>query len=471
MPTRAELPRTCQDSNSWTDALPVCRLSGIGYSTNQIYREDGHRLEEHPFEDTSFHWQLDDNTYLYGVFDGHEGIQTASFASQTMPVEITFGQLSDKQTDEEIRDVLRQAFIAVEKSYFLTIGDKLAERTCVKCEIPEGLTSYEAYQKYPHLVDKLKRLNGELSSGTTAVIALIRNNRLFVANVGDSRALLCRTDENGVMKVLQLSSDHDLSNEDELLRLYNLGLEKLTQGSRLGNQDNTRCLGNYLVKGEYKDFEELACATSEPIIAEPEISGGIELDQSCRFLMLMSDGLYKSLEEHGIPEDQVNIEIARLTVNEFRMQSTLTGVAQAVVDRVVRMHHDIYMRGITASQQDCNTAVQIGRDDITLLVRNFNHPLPNALASPTINVRFNPNPIIKTIPPCESSASDPETTRSTNSGIDNTNTTSTSEDNSDNSNVERVERIPAYVDFTEFFQNVEQARREGNLPPGIDFGF
>lgn len=79
----------------------------------------------------------------------------------------------------------------------------------------------------------MKRLNGELSSGTTAVVALIHNNRLFVANVGDSRALLCRTDENGVMKVIQLSCDHDLSNEDELLRLYNLGLEKLTQGNNL----------------------------------------------------------------------------------------------------------------------------------------------------------------------------------------------------------------------------------------------
>lgn len=79
-------------------------------------------------------------------------------------------------------------------------------------------------------MDKLKRLNGEVSSGTTAVIALLRNNRLYVANVGDSRALLCRTDDNGVMTVVQLSCDHDLSNEDELLRLYNLGLRNLTLG-------------------------------------------------------------------------------------------------------------------------------------------------------------------------------------------------------------------------------------------------
>lgn len=56
--------------------------------------------------------------------------------------------------------------------------------------------------------------------------------RLFVANVGESRALLCRTDKDGVLRVLQLSVDHNLSNEDELLRLQQLGLnmERLKQG-------------------------------------------------------------------------------------------------------------------------------------------------------------------------------------------------------------------------------------------------
>lgn len=42
---------------SWTDDLPVCQLSGVGFSTNQIYREDGFRQEEHEFEDRSFHFR------------------------------------------------------------------------------------------------------------------------------------------------------------------------------------------------------------------------------------------------------------------------------------------------------------------------------------------------------------------------------------------------------------------------------
>lgn len=81
-------------------------------------------------------------------------------------------------------------------------------------------------------VDKLNALNCELSAGTSAVVVLVYRGRLYVANVGDSRALLCKTDSNQVLRVVQLSVDHDLRNEDELLRLSQLGLdvESVRQG-------------------------------------------------------------------------------------------------------------------------------------------------------------------------------------------------------------------------------------------------
>lgn len=50
--------------------------------------------------------------------------------------------------------------------------------------------------------------------------------------MGDTRALLCRTDDNAVLRVVQLTVDHSLNNEDELLRLQQLGLDvnKLRNG-------------------------------------------------------------------------------------------------------------------------------------------------------------------------------------------------------------------------------------------------
>lgn len=77
-------------------------------------------------------------------------------------------------------------------------------------------------------------MNCELSTGTSAVIVLICNGKLYVANVGDCRALLCKTDSNQVLRVTQLSVDHDLKNEDELLRLSQLGLNirSIRQGNK-----------------------------------------------------------------------------------------------------------------------------------------------------------------------------------------------------------------------------------------------
>jgi len=79
----------------------------VGFSTNQIYREDGYRQEEHQFENRSFHCCVDDNMFLYGVFDGHEGVQAATFALQRMAAEILLGQLTGKTSDEEVKEVLR----------------------------------------------------------------------------------------------------------------------------------------------------------------------------------------------------------------------------------------------------------------------------------------------------------------------------------------------------------------------------
>lgn len=213
-----------KNSESWTDDLPVCKNTGIGFSTNQLYREDGNPQEEHQYEDCSSHFKFNDNFYWYAVFDGHEGKRAADFCSQRMTAEIYFSQLNEKESDEEVKELLRQAFITVEKAYMESLEDLLAERTSLVYDIPEGMKYHEAYQKIPHVIDGIKRINCELSSGTAVAVTLIYNNKLYVANVGNCRVLLCQTDENSVLKVVQLSVDHDLRNEDELLRLSQIGI-------------------------------------------------------------------------------------------------------------------------------------------------------------------------------------------------------------------------------------------------------
>ncbi|CAH1099962.1 unnamed protein product [Psylliodes chrysocephalus] len=449
-------------TQNWTDDLPVCKNTGIGFSTNQIYREDGNPQEEHGYEDCSCHFKFNDSFYWYAVFDGHEGKRAADFCCQRMTAEIYFSKLMDNKSDEEVKEFLNQAFVTVEKGYMQSIEDLLAERTSLLYDIPDGLTQYEAYQKVPHIVQSINKLNNELSSGTAAAVALIYDNKLYVANVGNCRVLLCQTDPNSVLKVVQLSVDHDLKNEDELLRLSQLGINanNLRKSSRLGNQENTRCLGNYSVKGGYKDFEDLANAIQEPIIAQPDIHGGITLDESSRFLLLMSAGLYRSIED-ATGTDQVNKYIAQCVVEQFREQATLTGVAQAVVDKAVRFHHDWYM------SNSLNNSCSPKRDDITLVLRNFNYPLPNAITSPsTPSVTFNPMVTENTV---SNRSSTVHSSTVSSTATNKTSDTSSSQENKEDDGIGPDQKIEAYVDFSDFYRNFNKAKKEGTLPGGLDF--
>ena len=63
--------------------LPLCRASGIGASTNEIFRRDGRRADMHPLEDRSFRFSVDEfGISVYGVFDGFGGSQVINEISQ-----------------------------------------------------------------------------------------------------------------------------------------------------------------------------------------------------------------------------------------------------------------------------------------------------------------------------------------------------------------------------------------------------
>ena len=74
---------------------------------------------------------------------------------------------------------------------------------------------------------------------------------------GCSRALLCTSDENNVLRVSQLTVDHDFTNDEEMARLAELGVdvEKLRQRGKIGGQHYTRTLGDYSTKSGYKELD------------------------------------------------------------------------------------------------------------------------------------------------------------------------------------------------------------------------
>lgn len=154
-----------------------------------------------------------------------------------------------------------------------------------------------------------------LTVGSSAVLALIYNSKLYICNIGNCRAILCKTDEHNVLHATQLSVDHNIENEDEILRLTQLGID--VQSLKQSPFISTRCIGCYSGKSGYKDSSYLSGASSEPIISQPEIVGPISLDESCEFLVLMSGGLCRALQDI-YPKEVVNRELIDIIYQQVR---------------------------------------------------------------------------------------------------------------------------------------------------------
>ena len=73
----------------WTDDLPVCTKSGVGFQKNQRYRPGGGRAEFHENEDGSFNFRHpSSNVGVYAVFDGHDGAVVSNYAAQRVSAEL-----------------------------------------------------------------------------------------------------------------------------------------------------------------------------------------------------------------------------------------------------------------------------------------------------------------------------------------------------------------------------------------------
>ncbi|XP_030637500.1 TGF-beta-activated kinase 1 and MAP3K7-binding protein 1 [Chanos chanos] len=469
---------------SWTDDLPLCQLCGVGTAPNCVYGPDGKGTQSHPNEDGHFRFSTD-SCFLYGVFNGFDGSRVANFVSQCLTAELLLGQLNSSHSDADVRRILSQAFDVVEKSYFDTIDDALAEKANLQAQLPEGKPVHQLSPQSQKIAERLKTLEQEVSGGATAVVALILNNKLYIANVGTNRALLCKYTSDGQNQVIQIGRPHTTDNEDELTRLAQLGLDpaRLRQAGLIAGQSSTRRIGDYKVKFNYTDIDILSAAKSKPIIAEPEIHGGQSLDGVTGFLLLMSEGLIKALESAHGPE-QANQEMVAMVAAELALQSSLEAVAKSVVERVKRLHHDAYASGRQRAPHCAR------HEDMTLLIRTINYNLPDGSLTPTQGGRIYPVSVpysnsqstsktsvtLSLVMPSQGSLTNGTNTASTLEGgtptpgqsptatlqSTNTQTQSSSSSSGDGSlfrqrgsqaaQPDETGRVPPYVDFTHFYR-------------------
>uniref|UniRef100_A0A182LXR7 TGF-beta-activated kinase 1 and MAP3K7-binding protein 1 n=1 Tax=Anopheles culicifacies TaxID=139723 RepID=A0A182LXR7_9DIPT len=447
-------------TKSWLDDLKVCNQTGVGEAINQIYKDDGRRCEGYESRDEKCLCITETNTSLYAILSGHNGGMVAKNALQEIAAELLLGPLKSCNTDEAVKDLIRQSFMSVEKSYFDSINPHVATKTAIQLHLSaDGMNQYEISQQFENVLQKLDSLNNALSVGSSAVLGLMHRSHLYLCNIGNCRALLCKTDEHDTLTVTQLSVDHNLLNAEEAARLFRLGL--MPQNFEGVPLYSTRCIGNYLGKAGYKDCNFLSSATAEPVIFEPEIVGGIQISPACRFLVLMSSGLCRAL--HDIYPGDVstgNRELVRMISEEFQNQSTLGGVAQSVVHRIVQTHHDTYMQLV----EEHKPLTFNSRDDVTLLIRNFNYSLPKAFVN-----RKNGNRSINSTASFSSTSSDATPTDGNYSTIQTNISVSSSNITQSDNPYDSNQRIRSHVNFGDFYKRVEEARKCGTLPPNIEF--
>lgn len=206
------------------------------------------------------------STY-YAIFDGHGGEECAEFLRDNFHYYLRKELLTEMEnmTTDNVSDAVNKSF----KNAWKITDNKFKEV----------------------LKDRANKC------GATAVIVLIIADRLFWANIGDARGVLCREG-----KAINLSKDHKVNREDEQARIKNDG-GYIVFGRVLGRLAITRAFGDF----ECKDLEVQNKDTGETeiksfIICEPEVRE-IKIDpREDEFIVLASDGLFDRYSSQEVVE-------------------------------------------------------------------------------------------------------------------------------------------------------------------------
>ena len=187
---------------------------------------------------------------LFGIFDGHGGSDVVKFVKDRLPQLI--------------------------KKYLMDL-----------CPVETAFKN--AFEKVDQ---ELKFFDSEYI-GTTATIVLIKDNKIYCANVGDSKAYIIKD-----KTYIQISSDHKCNIEDEKARVLSMG-GIINKNRIMGQLILTRTLGDLYVK-------------QFGVINTPDISV-YDVDDNINYIILASDGIWDVVDLDTI----VNMGKADKNVGEF----------------------------------------------------------------------------------------------------------------------------------------------------------
>ncbi|WOK94380.1 putative protein phosphatase 2C 59 [Canna indica] len=256
---------------------------------------------------------------LFGVFDGHGGARAAEYVKENL-----FSNL-----------IRHPKFISDTKSAigafylrFHRVSDFLSTYICNHLYLFYDL----AADAYSHTDSEF--LKSEISqnrdAGSTASTAILVGDRLLVANVGDSRAVICRGG-----KAMAVSRDHKPDQTDERQRIEDAGGFVMWAGTwRVGGVlAVSRAFGDRLLK--------------QFVVADPEIQEEV-IDNSLEFLILASDGLWDVVTNEEAVAMIQPIEDPEQAAKRLLQEACQRGSADNITCVVVRF---LAGQGSTATEQ------------------------------------------------------------------------------------------------------------------------
>ncbi|CAM0913078.1 unnamed protein product [Alopecurus aequalis] len=245
---------------NFANFLPIVRSGGWSDIGSRQYMEDTHVCIADLAKSFGYPTADKEVVSLYGVFDGHGGKDAAHFVRDNLPRVI----VEDADFPLQLEKVVSRSFVQIDSQF------------AAKCSQHRAL-----------------------SSGTTALTAMIFGRSLLVANAGDCRAVLSRS---GI--AMEMSTDHRPCSISEKLRVESLG-GYVDDGYLNGLLGVTRALGDWHLEG----MKEAGRPGGGPLSAEPEVKL-TTLTKDDEFLIIGSDGIW------DVYSNQNAVDFARRRLQE-----------------------------------------------------------------------------------------------------------------------------------------------------------
>ncbi|CAL2233528.1 unnamed protein product [Prunus armeniaca] len=253
---------------------------------------------------------LDTSTSFFGVYDGHGGKVVAKFCAKYLHRQVL---KNEAYAAGDIGTSVQKAFFRMDEMMrgqrgwreLAVLGDKINKFTGMiegliwSPRSSEGNDQADdwAFEEGPH-----SDFTGP-TSGSTACVAILRNNQLVVANAGDSRCVISRKGQ-----AYNLSRDHKPDLELEKERILKAG-GFIHAGRVNGSLNLARAIGDM----EFKQNKFLP--------AEKQI---VELCDDDEFIVLACDGIWDCMSSQQVV-DYVHEQLVS--------ESKLSVVCERVLDR------------------------------------------------------------------------------------------------------------------------------------------